>query len=454
DGNASNKADSISQQKNEPGNVNQGRVRTDFRETAFFYPQLMTDSQGLIKFKFTIPDALTTWKMMAMAYTSDLSSGYVSQDLITQKPLMVQPNMPRFLREGDDARWLLKIANTSEKEITGTVQLELFDASTKKPVDGWFKNVFPNQYVTIEPGKSSLVHFNLNVPHQFNGLLGWRVSVQSNDGQYRDAEENVLPVLSNRMLVTESLPIQIKPGEKKLFEMEKLLNANSPTLQHQSLTVTFTRNPSWLAVQSLPYLVEFPYECIEQEFNRFYANTLAESIADKIPAIQTVFEKWKNTDSAALMSNLLKNQELKSALLQETPWVLEAQSETEQRRQIAVLFDLVRLSKEKNKTIQKLLEWQLPNGGFSWFGKGPDNRYITQYLLSGIGHLQHLNAISSSDKHTLQSLINNALTYLDQRILEDYNNLIRSKAALSKQVPGPEQVQYLYMRSFFRNNPI
>ncbi len=454
DGNASNKADSISQQKNEPGNVNQGRVRTDFRETAFFYPQLMTDSQGLIKFTFTIPDALTTWKMMAMAHTPDISSGYVSQDLITQKPLMVQPNMPRFLREGDDARWLLKIANTSEKEITGTVQLELFDASTKKPVDGWFKNVFPNQYVTVEPGKSSLVHFNLNVPHQFNGLLGWRVSVQSNDGQYRDAEENVLPVLSNRMLVTESLPIQIKPGEKKLFKMEKLLNANSPTLQRQSLTVTFTRNPSWLAVQSLPYLVEFPYECIEQEFNRFYANSLAESIAEKIPAIKTVFEKWKNTDSAALMSNLLKNQELKSALLQETPWVLEAQSETEQRRQIAVLFDLVRLSKEKNKTIQKLLEWQLPNGGFSWFGKGPDNRYITQYLLSGIGHLQHINSISSSDRQTLQPLINNALTYLDQRILEDYNNLIRSKVALSRQVPGPEQVQYLYMRSFFRNIPI
>jgi len=450
----SKRTDSTSQVKSAPENVNQGKVRTDFRETAFFYPQLVTDSQGLIRFSFTMPDALTTWKMMAIAHTVALSSGYASQTVITQKPLMIQPNMPRFLREGDDARWLVKIANTSEKEITGTVQLELFDAATKNPVDGWFKNVFPNQYVTVEPGKSGLVHFTLNVPHQFTGLLGWRLSVQSNDGQYRDAEENILPVLTNRMMVTESLPIQIRPGEKKMFKMEKLLNANSPTLQHQSLTVTFTRNPAWLAVQSLPYLMEFPYECVEQEFNRFYANSLAGSIVEKLPAIKTVFEKWKSTDSAALMSNLLKNQDLKSALLQETPWVLDAQSESEQRKQIAVLFDLVRLSKEKNKSIRKLIELQLPNGGFSWFGKGPDNRYITQYLLSGIGHLMHLNAISVSDRESLQPLVNSALEYLDQRVLEDYNNLVRSKALLSKHVPGPEQVQYLYMRSFFRNIPV
>ena len=156
-------------------------------------------------------------------------------------------------------------------------------------------------------------------------------------------------------------------------------------------------------MQALPYLMEYPYECAEQTFNRYYANTLAAYVSNTIPKIKSVFEKWASSPSertggeaAALLSNLQKNEELKSALLQETPWVMDAQNETQQKKNIALLFDMVKMSSETTKALDKLKEMQSSNGGFVWFKGGPDDRYITQYIITGIGHLQKLNALPAS----------------------------------------------------------
>ncbi len=424
------------------------KIRKNFSETAFFFPELRTDSAGAIELSFTMPEALTKWKFMALAHTKDASFGYSTKEIVTQKELMVQPNAPRFLREGDRMEFSAKIVNLTDKELTGTAQLELFDATTNTSIDGWFRNSFPNQYFTVGARQSESVKFPIEVPYHFNKALVWRIVARS--GNYSDGEENSMPVLTNRMLVTESLPLNMKGSGTKNFRFEKLLNSgSSESLQHQSLTVEYSSNPAWYAVQSLPYLMDYPYECAEQTWNRYYANSLASSITAANPKIRQVFEQWKIKDTAALMSNLEKNQELKAVLLEETPWVLEAKTEAQQKKNIALLFDMVKMSEALNNSFAKLKKMQSPNGGFVWFSGGPDDRYITQYIVTGIGHLKKLKGIAPGQEGYLKSVLSLAIPYLDKKIKEDYDRMIKNKVNLKNYSPGYNEIQYLYMRSFF-----
>ncbi|MBL0145462.1 MAG: hypothetical protein IPP48_06565 [Chitinophagaceae bacterium] len=424
------------------------KVRKNFNETAFFFPQLKTDAEGNVEFSFTIPEALTQWKLLTLAHTKDAASGYAEKTVVTQKPLMVQPNAPRFIREGDKMEFSAKVVNLSDKEVTGTATLELIDAATNTPVDGWFKNIFPTQYFTVAAGQSSAVKFPMEVPFNFNSAMSYRIVAKTADAS--DGEEMAIPVLTNRMLITESMPLNVRGTNSKTFKFEKLINSgSSTTLSNHAVTVEYTSNPAWYAVQALPYLMEYPYECAEQTFNRYYANTLASFVSNSNPKIKAVFEKWKNVDTAALLSNLQKNEELKSALLQETPWVLEAQNEAQQKKNIALLFDMVKMSAEQEKAFTKLKEMQLDNGGFTWFKGGRDDRYMTQYIITGIGHLRKLKALNSSNYENVKTIVDNAIPYLDKKIKEDYDNLIKYKAKLSANNTGYTQIQYLYMRSFF-----
>jgi uncharacterized protein YfaS (alpha-2-macroglobulin family) len=429
--------------------------RRNFNETAFFLPDLKTNENGDIEFSFTMPEALTRWKFQALAHTKDLALGYSSKEIITQKELMVQPNPPRFLREGDKIEFSAKIVNLTDKELTGQAELQLFDAATNESVSGWFNNMFPNQYFTVAAGQSEAITFPLQVPFLFNKALLWRIVAKA--GNVSDGEEAAMPVLTNRMLVTETMPLNVKGSGSRNFKFEKLLNSNSETLQHLSLTVEYTSNPVWYAVQALPYLMEFPYECSEQTWNRFYANALASKIANGSPRIKQIFESWsgrtpseKIKDTAALLSNLQKNPELKAVLLEETPWVLQAKTEEQQKKNIALLFDMVRMSNELNINYEKLKQMQSENGGFVWFEGGPDNRYITQYIITGIGHLKKLGV----DVEKLTAIVNEAIPYLDLQIKKDHDELKKNKTDLTKYTPNDYQVQYLYMRSFFTDKKI
>ncbi len=426
------------------------QIRKNFNETAFFFPDLKTDENGNVSFSFTMPEVLTQWKLQVMAHTKELASAVSSRTTVTQKQLMVQPNAPRFLREGDRMEFSAKIINLTANEITGTSQLELIDASTNKPVDGWFQNVFSQQYFTVAAGTSVAVKFPIAIPFNFNSAMLYRIKAIAKDSSFSDGEEAAIPVLTNRMLVTESMPLNMRNTTSKNFVFTKLLSSgNSASLTNQALTVEYTSNPAWYAIQALPYLMEYPYECAEQSFNRYYANTLASFISNSSPKIKAVFEKWKITDTAALMSNLQKNEELKSVLLQETPWVLNAQNETQQKKNIALLFDMIRLAAEKSKTLAKLKEMQSSNGGFTWFKGGRDDRYMTQYILTGIGHLRKLNTLQGDDYAALKPIVDKALPYLDARLKEEYDDLIKYKVKLSDNHLSYMAIQYLYMRSFF-----
>lgn len=432
--------------------------RKNFNETAFFFPDLQTDAAGNIAFSFTLPEALTRWKFQALTHTREAAFGYSVKELITQKQLMVQPNAPRFLREGDHIELSTKIVNMTGKELTGTVHLELLNAATMQPVDGWFQNMTANQYFTVEAGKSIPAGFTVQVPYQYNSAIVYRFTASAGTGNetVSDGEEASLPVLKNSMLVTESVPLPMRGNAVKNFRFDKLLQSgNSETLQHFALTVEYTGNPVWYAVQSLPYLAEYPYECAEQIFNRFYANALASKVANASPRLKAVFDQWNKTvqggndSAAALLSNLQKNAELKSVLLEETPWVLQAKTEAQQKKNIALLFDMDRMSRELQATITKLQQFQLPNGAFPWFRGDRDDRFITQYIITGIGHLKQLGAWPPQDAAALSGMVQPAIQYLDKRIVDDYQQILKSKSGLALNHLQWIQIQYLYMRSFF-----
>ena len=443
--------------------LGQVQIRKNFSETAFFFPDLRTDSTGAIEFSFTIPEALTKWKFQALTHTKELAFGYSSKEMITQKQLMVQPNPPRFLREGDKMEFSTKIVNLTEKELTGIAELQLFDATSNESVGGWFMNMFPNQYFTVAAGQSVALKFPIEVPFHFDKALTWRIIAKaplSTGGEVSDGEESTLPVLTNRMLVTESLPLNMRGTGNKNFKFEKLVNSGtSETLQNHSLTVEYTSNPVWFAVQALPYLMEYPFECAEQIWNSYYANALATKIANSSPRIKEIFSKWLEFSKVspvggdvegALLSNLQKNQELKAVLLEETPWVLQAKTEEKQKKNIALLFDLVKMSKELNSSYEKLKQMQSPNGGFVWFKGGPDNAYMTQYIITGIGHLKKLGV----NIDQLKPILNLAIPYLDLQIKKSYDELKKHKTDLAKYTPGYYEIQYLYMRSFFPEQKI
>ncbi|MBS4066590.1 MAG: alpha-2-macroglobulin, partial [Chitinophagaceae bacterium] len=427
------------------GNI---QIRKNFSETAFFFPQLQTDADGNVILKFTMPESLTKWKWQLLSHTKDASFGIAQQEIVTQKELMVQPFAPRFLREGDRFEFTAKITNVTDKEITGNSQLQFLNASTMQPVDAWFQNLTPFQYFTVAAGQSTVVKFQTEVPYNFNEAVTYRIVAKANDKS--DGEEMTLPVLTNRMLVTETLPMNMRGDGIQNFTFTKLLNSNSPTLQHHKFTVEFTSNPVWYAVQALPYMIEYPYECAEQTWNRFYANALATHIVDKMPRIKAVLAQWKIKDTSAFLSNLQKNEELKSVLLAETPWVLQAKNEEQQKKNIALLFDMVRMSKELDKALNQLQQMQSSNGGFVWFKGGPDDRYITQYIVTGIGHLMKLKALPASSEKTINAILARAILYLDNKLKEDHEWLKKQKVKLTQNNISYTQIQYLYMRSMLQ----
>ena len=278
-----------------------------------------------------------------------------------------------------------KISNLSDKNLQGISQLILTDAITGKEIN-LLDNSTKNQSFSVDTNGNTNVSWNLAIPDNIQAV---QYKIIAKAGDFSDGEQNVLPVLSNRMLVTETLPMWVRSNQTKTFTLDKLKNNTSSSLKHHKLTLEVTSNPAWYAVQALPYLMEYPYECSEQTFARYYANTLASHIANSNPRIQEVFKQWKSSD--ALLSNLEKNQELKSLIIQETPWLRDAQSETEQKKRIALLFDLNKMNNEQQRAINKLKNMQMSNGGFPWFkGGNYPNRYITQHIISGFGHLKQL----------------------------------------------------------------
>jgi len=346
---------SLEKPQNDKKNDLKGIIaRKNLQETAFFYPHLKTDTDGNVSFNFTVPESLTKWKLQLLAHTKDMVTAKQQLTTVTQKELMVLPNPPRFLREGDQITFAAKIANLTDKSLNGISELQLFDALTNKRIDTKLDNSDNRKSFEASAKGNANVSWTLQIPNDVQAVK-YRIVAKAAD--FTDGEENALPVLSNRMLVTETLPMWVRSNQTKTFTLDKLKNNTSTTLKNHKLTLEVTSNPAWYAVQALPYLMEYPYECAEQTFSRYYANALASHIANSNPRIQDVFKQWASAD--ALISNLEKNQELKSLIIQETPWLRDAQSETEQKKRIALLFDLNKMQNELQSAMRKLSQMQM-----------------------------------------------------------------------------------------------
>ena len=276
------------------------KTRTNLNETAFFYPNLETDDEGSLIISFKIPEALTRWKMLGFAHTKDMKFGNVENELITQKELMVVPNPPRFLRENDIIVFTSKVNNLTNGKMDCSAILELFDSVTMKPVDNIFGNNIPVKEISINANQSNVAGWELRIPE---GISAVTIRVKAKSGNFSDAEEITVPVLTNRMLVTESLPLSINRKGTKDFKFEKLIGSKSSTLSSERLTLEFASNPVWYAIQSLPYMMEFPHECAEQLFSRFYANSISSFVVNSNPSIKKVFEELEERQGIIIIQS-------------------------------------------------------------------------------------------------------------------------------------------------------
>ena len=446
------KSDMVGSTEVEPDkSSNPVQIRKNLQETAFFFPQLHTDPKGNISFSFTTPGALTRWKLQLLAHTKTLQHTLTTLETVTQKELMVVPNVPRFLREGDEIVISMKIANLTHKILSGQSNLQLTDVITGKDITenlvvSSISEEIAQKPFTIDSLGNTQVSWRLKIPE---GLQGVQYTIAAKAGDFSDGEQNILPVLTNRMLVTETLPMWVGSNQTRTFVLDKLKNVTSTTLSNHRLTLEITSNPAWYAVQALPYLMEYPYDCNEQIFSRYYANTLAGHITNNNPRIREVFNQWVN--SKALLSNLEKNEELKSMLIQETPWLRDAQSETEQKKRIALLFDLNKMRNEQINTLNKLKENQMASGAWAWFNGGRENRFITQHIITGLGHLKQLNVAETNDE--AKPMVDRAIQFLDKEFLEEYNHMKKQASNLKDDHLSHTQTHYLYMRSFFKEIP-
>ena len=419
------------------------KARTNLNETAFFYPSLKTDAKGNVIIEFTTPESLTEWKFMAIAHTPDLKTGYLEQNVRTQKDLMVVPNMPRFLREGDQISVSSKINNLSDKVLNGSAKLMLFDAFTNQPIDAQFKLTNAVQNFSVAKGSSDQVTWTIDVPKNVQAVV-YRVVASA--GDFSDGEESALPILTNRMMMTETLPIYVKEGQKKSFQFENMINNKSTSLDNFKLTFEMTTNPIWYAIFSLPYLREYPYECAEQVFSRLYGNMISEKVINSNPKIKAVFDDWNK--KGELKSKLQLNQDLKNIILEETPWVKNAESEEEQMKQIAVLFQLNQMQTEMKSAFQKLSDKQQSNGGFAWFDGGRPNEYITTHIVSGFGNMKKMDVNFKAFEIDVNPLIRKAIQFIDDENLKRFKEFKKDQKSF-KDVTYSDGLHYLYARSFF-----
>ena len=394
------------------------QIRQNFNETAFFLPQLVTDKEGNVAISFTLPESLTRWRFLSMAHTKDLMTGYLRDEIEARKDFMISPNMPRFLRNGDVTTISSSLMNLSDKDIEADVRFELFDLATDK--------VFftQNKKVQASAGKTAKVSFSFPVEDTYD-VIG--VRIVADGGEFSDGEQHSLAVLSDKVRLVESVALPVRGGQKKEFSLESLFNHHSESATKKTLTIEFTGNPAWYAVQALPSLAEPEDDCAICWTNALYANVLASKIANSQPRIKQVFEAWKKSgqNKETLLSNLQKNQELKNILLSESPWVLEARSEEDQKNMISTLFDVMNIRNISSKALKKLGDLQMEDGGWTWFKGMESSPWITEYVLTQDIRLRILTGEKADGVR--EQMHRKGMNYMHDQAQKEYDWIMKEK---------------------------
>lgn len=369
--------------------LDQVQVRENMNETAFFYPALESDNNGNVAIRFTLPESVTTWKFMGLAHDKEMRNGLLVDEAVAQKTVMVQPNMPRFLREGDKATIVAKLSNTSGKKVSGNARMQIIDPETNKVV--WQKT----QGYHIDANGSATVAFDVQGLKE--GVYINKVVAAGNG--YSDGEQHYLPVLSNRELVVNTLPITLHQQGEQSFDLSKLFagkdGKKAKNADDAKVTIEYTNNPSWLMIKALPAISNPDEEDAISLMSAIYANT-----------ITTHIQKYLS----------LENQSEKN-LSQET----------------------IRLQNQ----VEKLKKLQNPNGSFSWWNGMKGSRYMTTSVAE---MMVRLNAVAGVQKSTAK-MLTSAIDYLSWQTAQEVREMKKQEEKKHKVSPSEQALHYLYILS-------
>ena len=365
------------------------QVRENMNETAFFYPALESDNNGNVAIRFTLPESVTTWKFMGLAHDKEMRNGMLVDEAVAQKTVMVQPNMPRFLREGDKSTIVVKLFNTSDKKVSGNARMQILDPETNKVV--WQKT----QNYSIDAEGSASVTFDVQGLKE--GVYINKVVAAGNG--YSDGEQHYLPVLSNRELVVNTLPITLHQKGEQNFDLSKLFlnkeGKQAKGAEDAKVTIEYTNNPSWLMVKALPAISNPDEEDAISLMSAIYANTITTHI-QKTLSLDNHSQKNLSQES-----NRLQNQ------------------------------------------VEKLKKLQNPNGSFSWWKGMKGSRYMTTSVAE---MMVRLNAIAGVQKSTAK-MLTSAIDYLSWQTAQEVREMKKQEEKKQKVNPSEQALHYLYILS-------
>lgn len=391
---------------------------------AFFRPMLTTDKDGKLTFSFIAPNANTTWVFKALAYTSDLLTTEFSRDILSNKPVMVQPNMPRFLRAGDKATILASVINNTDSVAIISTAIELFNPSTSEIITRY------NQIDTIPANDRAIASIVVDTPYD-KAMTGYRI--KSSTATFADGEQSIIPILPSATPVIESTTFYI-PSDTACFTM---------TLPHipnnARVTLQFCENPTWYVVTALPGLRATEESTSTGAAGAIFSAAVAQGIIVNDKDISMAIHRWLASDKndSTLTSMLERNQDLKITLLNATPWVTDAMSDTERMSRLALLFNKSDIDKTYNDNIDLLAKLQRQGGGWAWFERCNEaSVWSTLNILGNFGRLKQLNYLR--DDNRLNDMIKNAILFIDRYYAQEFTKR-----------PKADYTNYVLVRSYF-----
>ena len=406
------------------------KVREDLHETVFFYPRVSQNEAGEYLLNFKMNDALTRWKFMLFAHDKNLNWATQEHFIVTQKELMIQPNAPRFLRQGDTILFPAKISNLTNAEMKGEAYLKLYNALTNEPLEHSFgegNKVFP---FYIKPQEVTVIQWRIVIPDNFHGVIKYEMIAKS--ANHTDGESNILPVLSNQTLVTKVLPIAIAQKGKTTYEFKEMkeVMANSNTVKNYEVSLNLNASSLYSALSSLNYLKAYPYNCSEQLFSIYYANVTGNYLIKNNPAVQQLYAAKVDKKSLASVDNLSAS--AVNIIEAEAAWLLG------NKLLNSNLFNDEIVSKEIENIMNLLTSRQNADGGLSWYG-GASDVYISQLWAKGMGEFIDKGMIKPEGRNL--KMLQGAIGYLDNVFIGNIASQNSRYASLD--------YNYLYTRSFY-----
>lgn len=375
----------------------------DFRDpdikTAFFLPALVSNENGEVVISFDVPNRNTQWQFSAIAYTEDMKYDVINRLITANKPLMVQPNMPRFVRIGDTLTVKATVMNNTDKETTAKVRVEFFTPKDNKVISK------TDVTLTLPAKGSDIIAFDMNIDEKYD-YLGYRI--KADNGTNSDGEQNIIAVLPSTTDVVEAEPFYMTAEQKSAkWGLPKFG-------QEGKITFEYCDNPVWYCVTALPSVISSS-ETASAYITNYYATVMADNIVRSNTQIAEAIKKWNETKEQK--SNLQKNAELKTISLENTPWLNEAESETAMMGKLADLTDAATIEYRKQKALTSLKDLQNADGGFSWFKNCESSEYITRTVVEYFGRLKEMGYF---DNNVLAAdIIKKAVSYLDNQVIED-----------------------------------